>query len=266
MSKLLADKEKNIDKEIILFLLIVFLLPAICVWILENNSNSIVALIIYGVEGASPALAAVIVVVYKSRKSLGKFLYEKYLLNLSLRKCMLGIVIPFSILSLAKIISIWMGDNYLFPVVPDIRKMVILLWALIAEELGWRGFLQDKLERLLPDFLIPLITGFIWCLWHYHFIISGSMEVPILAFLLGCVFESYGYYALTKAAKNNIVPASIWHFVGNLFFNMYKFDAQWHNGNTMFYWVATVCYAINILVFALLFVSWKKKYKKTSMK
>lgn len=107
MSKLLADKEKNIHKEIILFLLIAFLLPALCVWILGKNSNSIVDLIIYGIEGASPALAAVMVVL-RNRKSLGKFLYEKYLLNLSLRKCMLGIVIPFSILSLAKIISIWM--------------------------------------------------------------------------------------------------------------------------------------------------------------
>lgn len=259
MSKLPDDKEKNIYKEIIVFLLISFLIPALCVWGRENSSNSIVDLVIYGIEGASPALAAVIVVTFISKKSLGKFLYEKYLLNLSLRKCILGIFIPFSILSLAKIISIWVGDNYLFPVVPNIRKIVIILWALIAEELGWRGFLQDKLERLLPDFFIPLLTGLIWCLWHYHFIISGSMEVPILAFLLGCVFESYGYYALTKVAKNNIVPASIWHFIGNLVFNVYRFDAQWHNGNTIFYWVTTVCYAINILVFALLSVSWNKK-------
>lgn len=117
------------------------------------------------------------------------------------------------------------------------------------------------MERLFPDLLIPLITGFIWFLWHYHFVLSGSMEVPIFAFLLGCVFESYGYYALTKVAKNNIVPASIWHFVGNLVFNMYKFDAQWHNGNTTFYWVATVCYAINILVFTLLSVFWRKNIK-----
>ena len=102
MSKLPDDKEKNIYKEIIVFLLISFLIPALCVWGRENSSNSIVDLVIYGIEGASPALAAVIVVTFISKKSLGKFLYEKYLLNLSLRKCILGIFIHFSILSLEK--------------------------------------------------------------------------------------------------------------------------------------------------------------------
>lgn len=262
MSELAADKEKNTYMEIIEFLLIAFLIPVLCMWVREKNSNSIVDLIVYGIEGASPTLAAIIVVVFKSRKSLGKYLYEKYLLNLSLRKCILGIFIPFSILSFAKIMSIRMGDSYLFPVVPGMRKIVIILWALIAEELGWRGFLQDRLERLLPDLYIPLLTGFIWCLWHYHFIISGSMEVPIAAFMLGCIFESYGYFALTKLAENNIVPASIWHFIGNLFFNVYKFDPQWHNGNTRFYGIATVCYAINILVFALLSVFFANKDRK----
>ena len=102
MSELAADKEKNTYMEIIEFLLIAFLIPVLCMWVREKNSNSIVDLIVYGIEGASPTLAAIIVVVFKSRKSLGKYLYEKYLLNLSLRKCILGIFIPFSILSVYK--------------------------------------------------------------------------------------------------------------------------------------------------------------------
>lgn len=251
VSKLPADKEKNIYWEIVEFLLFAFTIPALCVWACKNNSNSIIDFILYGIEGASPALAAIIVVMLKSKKSLGQYLYEKYLRNFSLRICILGMMIPFSILSFAKIISICIGDRYIFPVFPSIRKIVIILWALIAEELGWRGYLQDKLEMLLPNLYIPLLTGFIWYLWHYHFIISGTMEVPIVAFLLGCIFESYGYFALTKLAKNNIIPASIWHFTGNLFFNVYRFDSQWHDGSTIFYWIATVCYAICIFVFVL---------------
>ncbi|MDD5950086.1 MAG: hypothetical protein PUC39_10245 [Lachnospiraceae bacterium] len=215
MSKLPADKEKNIYKEIIEFLLIAFLIPALCMWVRENNSNSIVDLIVYGIEAASPALAAVIVVILKSRKSLGKYLYEKYLLNFSLRKCILGIFIPFFILSLAKLISIWMGDNYLYPVVPNIRKIVIILWALIAEELGWRGFLQDKLERLLPDFFIPLLTGFMRC-WTGFFMTTmitakGSfLPVSILAILsstlLGILYlpaMNQGIFQMVGAMKNN---------------------------------------------------------------
>jgi len=42
---------------------------------------------------------------------------------------------------------------------------------------------------------------------------------PFVLLILGCVFESYGYFVITKLAKGNIIPASIWHFSGNLFVN-----------------------------------------------
>ena len=144
-----------------------------------------------------------------------------------------------------------MKDIYVYPALLSTRKIVIILWALVAEELGWRGYLQDRLEEILPHKYIPLFTGVIWALWHYHFLLSGSMDVPIVAFLLGCVFESYGYFTITKLSKNNIVPASIWHFTGNMMFNLYRFDPQWHNGNQLYYWIATLFYAANILLFIL---------------
>ena len=75
MSKLPDDKEKNIYKEIIVFLLISFLIPALCVWGRENSSNSIVDLVIYGIEGASPALAAVIVVKLGLSSKVCKFFF-----------------------------------------------------------------------------------------------------------------------------------------------------------------------------------------------
>ena len=238
-------------------MLLAFAIPALCVGVRKINSNSIVDFILYAMEGASPTLAAIIVVMFQ-KKSLRRYIYEKYLLNLNLQKCVLGIIIPFSILTCAKMISILMGDGYFYPVFPSIRKIVIISWALVAEELGWRGYLQDKLERFLPNVYIPLLTGVIWCFWHYHFIISGSMEIAFVPFMLGCIFESYGYFVLTKLAKNNVVPACIWHFTGNLLFNIYRFDPQWHNGSAKFYWIATACYAINIL----LFVMYKKKNRK----
>ena len=150
-------------------------------------------------------------------------------------------------------ITIIMGDIYVYPALLTVRRMVIILWALIAEELGWRGYLQDKLEVILSHKhkYVPIFTGIIWALWHYHFILLGSMNVPIVAFTLGCVFESYGYFTITKLSKNNIVPACIWHFTGNMMLNLYRFDPHWHNGNSVFYWIVTVFYAINILLFVL---------------
>lgn len=244
--------EKNIVIHILEYLLLAFGIPLLCVLLCRINENQVINFILYGIEGASPAIAVIIVVLAHDRKiGLKKYMYDKYISNLNLKKCILGFSVPFFLLTCAKIVAVIWGDVYIFPSPITIRKMVIILWALVAEELGWRGYLQEKLEKIFPDKYIALITGIIWALWHYHFILSGSMDVPVVAFALGCVFESYGYFTITKLAKNNIVPASIWHFTGNMMFNLYRFDPQWHNGNHTFYWIATIFYAINILLFVM---------------
>ncbi len=237
-------------KRILEYLLLAFGIPALCIFFGSRTANDTFRLILYGIEGASPAIAVILILLLHNKaEHAGKYLRDKYLSHLSVSKCLLGCAIPFAILTGAKIASIIMGDPYFYPEGLTIRKVVIILWALIAEELGWRGYLQDKLQNLVPDRYIPLLTGMTWALWHYHFLLSGSMEVPIVAFTLGCILESYGYFMITKLARNNIVPASIWHFTGNLMFNIYRFDPQWHNGDIRYYWIATGFYALCPLLY-----------------
>ena len=75
------------------------------------------------------------------------------------------------------------------------------------------------------------------------------MEAPIVAFTYGCIAESYGYYVITKLAKGNIVPASIWHFSGNLFFNLYLLNPNWNGGSTMPYIIVNIIMTIYIGIF-----------------
>ena len=248
--------------HIIEFLILAFGIPAICLLLFQMNGSATFHFIVYGIEGASPMIAAImIVLIHEKREGLKKFLRDKYISNVSLAKCALAFLVPFVILTVAKLVAVWMGDMFAYPVLPTARKIVIIAWALIAEELGWRGYLQDELEKVLPHSFIPFLTGVLWALWHYHFVLSGSMDIPILAFALGCIFESYGYFAITKMARNNIFPASIWHFTGNLMLNIYRFDPQWHDCNTLFYWIATLSYGASIL----LFVLYEKKETKNEM-
>ena len=234
------------------FLILAFGLPALCLLLFQMSGNTVFHFIVYGVEAASPMLAAILVAaLHGKEEGIRSFLHDKYISNASPVICILGFAVPFTILTIAKMIAVWMGDLFAYPIFPTAGKMLIIAWALIAEELGWRGYLQDELDKILPHCFIPFLTGVLWALWHYHFVLSGSMDIPIVAFALGCIFESYGYFAITKMAKNNILPASIWHFTGNLMFNIYRFDPQWHNGDTTFYWIATVCYGANIILFIL---------------
>lgn len=262
--QVMKTERSTIIKEIIMFLFLAFGIPGACVFLMKIIDNATLSFVLYGIEGASPSLAAVLaILVQRKNGSLSSFLQAKYIENLNMVVCILGVVAPFLILSVAKMISIMLGDTFFLPVLPTSKKLVIIAWALIAEELGWRGYLQDKLEVILPNVFIPLVTGSIWALWHYHFLLSGSMDIPLLAFGFGCIFESCGYFVITKYAKNNVLPACIWHFTGNLFFNMYRFDPHWHDGSVMFYWVTTICYSFNIIIF---FIYEKRKNKNPNFR
>lgn len=140
----------------------------------------------------------------------------------------------------------------------SLKKIIIVMWALIAEELGWRGYLQEKIEAHVRDLLTPLIVGIIWTAWHFHFFISASMEVPLLSFTYGCIAESYGYFVITKISKGNIVPASLWHFSGNLFINIYRVNPNWNAGRMEPYMIVNAVY----LLYFIIFVVWRSFTKR----
>lgn len=66
---------------------------------------------------------------------------------------------------------------------------------LIGEELGWRAFLYDKLEKLAGLHGSVIIGGIIWGLWHTPVLISMGLNFgksapgfPVTNILLMCVF------------------------------------------------------------------------------
>lgn len=59
-------------------------------------------------------------------------------------------------------------------------------------------------------------------------------------FLIGCIADSFGYYWVTKKSEGNVIPASIWHFVGNLCFNLFLISPEYNKGNIVPYFLFVV--------------------------
>jgi len=57
---------------------------------------------------------------------------------------------PFLILTVANLLCIGIGIKSQFFVPLSGKKLLIIFWALIAEELGWRGYLQERIEKMVP--------------------------------------------------------------------------------------------------------------------
>lgn len=243
------------SKDIIIFLTTAFLLPLICVVLIlftPLSQNTVVSFILYGIEAASPAIASILAVTIINCKngglSLGAFLKSKYIDNLILPLILLGLAAPIIIYTAAKLISAAFGQSAEF-CMPSAKKILIILWSLISEELGWRGFLQDRVEAKFGAAFTPFIISVIWAMWHYHFFISTPTGVPIYLFLIGCVAESCGYYTITKLSKGNVIPVSAAHCAGNFLIAFYLLNPDKNDGDITCYLIYTLISLIYIPLF-----------------
>ncbi len=241
-------KDENIKKCIELFLIFAFGLPFICVLLVKNFSvfqSGEAKFILYGIEAMTPTLSALIVIaILGGRGRISVFLKKCYLENVNLQYIALALVLPFVVLLITKLTSRIFVDVTPFITSISVNKIIIVMWALIAEELGWRGFLQEKLDKRFGYLITPIILGSIWALWHYHFFLLETMSAPLVLFVLGCIADSFGYYWITKKSKGNIIPASVWHFTGNLWFNLFLINPEYNKGSMIPYLLFVVYSAI----------------------
>jgi len=197
--------------------------------------NGILYYILYGFEAVTPTLSALIVIyMFYGKKKVITFLKESYIENFKIMNIILAVLLVFIIGLVTYILCALVSDFSILNTNLSMNKIIVLLWSLIAEELGWRGFLQKELDMKHKKF-IPLLVGIIWSLWHYHFFLLGTISVPILLFIISCVIDSYILYFLTKKSQQNIIPASVYHFMENCLFCILLIYPNQQNGNILPY-------------------------------
>ncbi len=224
---------KNI-RNLILFLLIAFLIPLLMVLLQEQISDEMVGFILLGIRAAAPTLAAVVVLLI-SRELRAAFsrMFRKEHLG---RALLIPVFLVVMTMLPVKLICSSMAGGSLSLGQISVTQFTIILWALVAEEIGWRGYLEPLLDRMgVHRFVAPGIVGVIWALWHYHYFWKGQIDVPILLFLIGCIVESYLYSFLMRSTEGNVVSAMLYHFLWNLGIHVMALNPADNNGNTLPY-------------------------------
>ncbi len=89
------------------------------------------------------------------------------------------------------------------------------------EELGWRGYLEPRLEALgMPAARRHLLVGVVWSVWHVPYVLafdtlsSLSTGVYLPLFLLS-VFPMAVIYGVVRSQTGSVWPAVIMHGVAN---------------------------------------------------
>lgn len=142
----------------ILFLIIAFLLPLVSITMQSIIENTVIDFILYGMEAASPSIAAIIVLYLN--KSIRSYFVENFSYITLRLAVFLPIFITFIPMFIAKLFtSLFYEDINIFGNVTFIQ-FIIISWAFIAEELGWRGYLQPLLEKNMKQkWVIPFLVG-----------------------------------------------------------------------------------------------------------
>ncbi len=93
----------------------------------------------------------------------------------------------------------------------------------LGEEIGWRGFMIWEMRKIMPFWVIGLLSGMIWAMWHWPAILftdynagEGNFVLQMVVFTLAIVPQGiiYAYFAFKS---NSLWPPVILHASHNLF-------------------------------------------------
>lgn len=113
----------------------------------------------------------------------------------------------FGLFTCWRFLMVWIAFGIQEPI--SILYMIINLPLFIIgggfEEIGWRGYLQPKLEKETGYLVSVLIVGVIWSIWHLPlWLINGTVQsaLPFAAYTFLAIILSFSFSALYKYTQN----------------------------------------------------------------
>ncbi|TDE94237.1 CPBP family intramembrane metalloprotease [Occultella glacieicola] len=101
----------------------------------------------------------------------------------------------------------------------------------LAEEFGWRGYLQPRLRVRLSPVATAGVLGTVWALWHLPlFLLTGTWQSTLgpvegLGFLVSMVPMSLTYWFISERLRGGVPAAVVMHYAGNVALSLLPFTA-----------------------------------------
>jgi uncharacterized protein len=165
--------------------------------------------LIFIVGSSSPTLFAIIFILTKSNIETRKnFKTQLFSYKHKISFWFFAIVTPIILGGIFQLSYIIFKNSSIESSIPFYAYVMVLISSIIfggIEEIGWRGFLQEKLSKYKNLILISVIIGIIWGLWHIPLFFIEEVShnnFKFLPFLFGAImFSTYltWLYAKTKS-------------------------------------------------------------------
>lgn len=172
-----------------------------------------------------PALAAIIVTAFtEGRRGLGDLLSRVVRWRVGL--VWYGVVAATAALAVIPLLTesdLSAGDFVLYSGAPSAGFAVVLYVFVVnglGEEMGWRGFLADRLLQRTSEGRTALIVWPIWAAWHLplFWIVANFREFGVggtIGWAIGLGFGSVFLTWLYRSAGRSILIVALWHTTYN---------------------------------------------------
>ncbi|MBQ9899456.1 MAG: CPBP family intramembrane metalloprotease [Ruminococcus sp.] len=225
--------KKDCAKRLGIYLLIAFAFSTLLIVLRKPmQSSETVSFLVAELFCASPAVASLI-----TRAVTGEgFRDMKLHLNLTenLRYYLLSFALPLIAISVMYLVPViasghssWLSGftpaNVLACVMILAGQAALVSVGLLGEELGWRGYMNQKMQPLFGTFGTCLIGGIVWGAWHFPIDIanylsgSGTLRYSLeTAFGRLALLACFGVFLMWLTQKTgSVFPAVVAHFIYN---------------------------------------------------
>ncbi len=186
----------------ILLILISMTFYTISILLTQNSIlefGTLTFMLIYGVAGYSPSIAALITMKKYHSKNNDFKLFLKSIININQKPLMYLYTFYTTIILWisAYIVFKFRGGDLLLLRYPLYYVILIIPEMIIGgglEEIGWRGYLLPQLLEKFSPFISTLILGCIWAIWHlpmWFVIGSHQQDTQFIPFALSCIATSF---------------------------------------------------------------------------
>ena len=256
----------NNNKELVFYFLIAYAFSWILWFPVLLFSNGIISgsyevFKVLGIIGSFGPFVAATLLTLKNEGKVGlKNLYKRtFQVKLGWWWVPVLFVIPAGVL-IAHLLNI-LFFNATFPItemllnpwlIPVFFFIMLIIGGPLAEEFGWRGYAQFRLENNFNALNSGIILGIIWSLWHIPlFLMIGQPQhdyIPFWIFMVTDVLFSVYMIWLMNNTKKSLIPAFFIHNWMNISFVMFALMEPKAGGNYIPWLLSIIILAI-ILVF-----------------
>lgn len=103
---------------------------------------------------------------------------------------------------------------------PIMFVIILLSSGPLQEEHGWRGILQEELQRKINPLIASIITGLIWGIWHLPLFFTPNRGIyynkPIWGLILSTILISVLFAWIYNNTKKSLLLMILFHTTYNL--------------------------------------------------